>query len=158
AYAAPLALRRTSGLTPRRSPCVAPAGLRRAARQLASSLPRLLAALINRQIAVLHRQRQDGHGGPVVWPLAVDPDPGAVAALIAEQDLVELGTEIAPVIVPQLEGCLRTVVHAVKEVVVVPAGRVLEQIGAGLDRFGRMVASLAANLQPEDPGAGAGDS
>src|SRR5262249_49384727 len=122
----------------------------------------LLAALIDRQVAVLHRQRQHAHGGAVIRPvdaaLAVAAEPAAVVALVAQQHVVQLGAVIAQVVVPQLKGRLRTVIDAVEKVLLTPARRVAQQVRAGSAYFLAAMLLLAAQLQGEDARARTGDS
>ena len=115
-------------------------------------------SLIDRQIAIFDRQREDGHRRAVVPAagavVAVAGEPAPVLALVVEQDRDELGIIGEEVLVAHLEHGLRAVVDLVEEVRAGPLGRVLEQVlGAG-DGLGRQV--LAADLQGEDAGAGPG--
>src|SRR5262249_46956482 len=72
-------------------------------------LRRLLTALVDRQVAVLDRERQHAHGGRVAGPVAVVAQPGAVGLLVIEQGLVQVRAVVVPVVVAQLEGRLRAV-------------------------------------------------
>src|SRR5205823_1466417 len=119
----------------------------------------LLAALVDGQEAVLDGQGEDGHGGAVV---GAEPDvvgvtaPAAVLALLAQQEVAEPRLVGAPVVVAELEHGLGAVVDGVEEVPLVVGGGVAQQPAAGLEGLGAVVAALAAQLQGQDAGAGAG--
>src|SRR5205085_2287294 len=77
---------------------------------------RLLAALVDRQEAVLDRQRQHRHRGAVdgaIGGVVTLTIPGPRRALAVEQDLVQRGAVGAPVVVAHLERRLGAVVDRV---------------------------------------------
>src|SRR5262249_13842325 len=80
-----------------------------------------------------------------------------VAVLVAQQRFVHVRTEKAPVVVAELEGRLRAVINRIEEVRRAPARQVFEQVRSRLERLLTVVQLLAAQLQAEDAGAGAGD-
>src|SRR5262249_28487247 len=112
--------------------------------------------LINRQIPIFDRQRQNGHRRAVAAAagavVAVAGEPASVAVLVLEQDLDKLRVVREEVLVAHLEHGLRAVVDLVEEVRAGPAGRVLEQVLRAGDGLGSQV--LAADLECEHASAG----
>src|SRR5205823_3064750 len=72
--------------------------------------------------------------------------------------LVQVGAEELPVVAAKLKGGLGAVVERVEEErSAAPARRMAEQVVAGAQHFTRVVLSLAADFQGENPGPRAGD-
>src|SRR5262249_16104664 len=118
----------------------------------------LLAALVDRQEAVLDRQGQNAHRRRVGRAVAVAAQPGAVVLLVRQQRLVQPVAVGAPDAPAQLDRRLRTVVDRVETMPRAPGRGVVDQEGARpLGIRAGVLALTTADLQPQDARPGAGD-
>src|SRR5690606_27780261 len=110
-------------------------------------------SLINRQVAMFDRQRQDRQRRAVVaTPRSVVPvtgKPAPVPVLVLQQDRDELLVIRTKLRVAQLKERLRHVIHLVEKILARPLRRVLAQIGRAPKRLRRE--PRPGKLQREDP-------
>src|SRR5262249_17236544 len=119
---------------------------------------RLLAALVDRQEAILDRHRQNAHCGAVGGAIALWIGPGARPGLGVPEWPVQGGAEEIPVVCPGVGGGMGAIVKRIEEERAAgPARWIAEQEVAGPLHFRRVMLALTADLQGQNAGAGTGN-